>query len=184
MRYLLFDDMSRCTETEVDRMLPLVSTQRRENALKYKHLFGQWAELKSWLMLQELIGEDVPNAGQAWHYNQYGKPYIAGGLEFSVSHCKQGIAVAIDKTPIGIDIESIREVKPELVHRTMNETEQRIIGDSATLFTVFWTRKEAFLKYKGTGIIDDLQHVLENTEDVTFETIIKPTYICTICYRK
>ena len=48
----IFDDMSQVTEAEVQRMLPLVDGQRRKEALRYKHLFGQFACLKSWLMLQ------------------------------------------------------------------------------------------------------------------------------------
>jgi hypothetical protein len=51
----VFDDMTLVTEAEVHRMLPLVDEQRREEALRYKHLFGQFACLKSWLMLQELL---------------------------------------------------------------------------------------------------------------------------------
>ena len=49
----IFDDMSQVTETEVQRMLPLVDKQRREEALRYRFLFGQFACLKSWLMLKE-----------------------------------------------------------------------------------------------------------------------------------
>ncbi len=168
--------MSLCTEAEVARMLPLVNAQRRETALKYRHTFGQWASLKSWLMLAEagVTGD--------WKYNEYGKPYIENGPKFSLSHCKHGIAVAVDEKPIGIDIESIRAIKPELVARTMNEEEQKIIGDSAVEFTKLWTQKEAYLKYLGTGIIDDLQHVLAHTENVHFETTVKEDYIYTVCY--
>ena len=39
----IFDDMSQVTEAEVRRMLLLVDRQRREEALRYKHLFGQFA---------------------------------------------------------------------------------------------------------------------------------------------
>ena len=53
MRIMIFDHMDQCTEAEVQRMLPLVSAQRREQALKYKHTFGQFCCLKSWLMLEQ-----------------------------------------------------------------------------------------------------------------------------------
>ena len=158
-------------------MLPLVSAQRRETALKYKHVFGQWASLKSWLMLADLgvTGE--------WKYNEYGKPYVEGGPEFSISHCKHGIAVAVDSRPIGIDIEHIRNVAPELVERTMNEAEREVV-ESNVMFTKLWTMKEAYLKYVGTGIINDLKHVLDNTGKARFETTIKTNYIYTICHEK
>lgn len=176
--------MTQCTEAEVQRMLPLVSEQRRNEALKYKHVFGQWSCLKSWLMLANLgvTGE--------WQYNEYGKPYVEGGPEFSLSHCKFGIAVAVDNKPIGIDIEGIRDLKPELVERTMNEMEKQLVEsresrvESAIEFTKLWTMKEAYLKYLGTGIIDDLKHALDNTGKGHFETTIKTNYIYTICYEK
>lgn len=160
------------------RMLPLVSEQRRNEALKYKHLFGQWACLKSWLMLAGL------GVKGEWQFNEYGKPYVEGGPEFSLSHCKFGIAVAVDDKPIGIDIESIRDIKPELVERTMNEAEQALIGTDPVEFTKLWTQKEAYLKYLGTGIIDNLKHALDNTGKAHFETTIKKNYIYTICYEK
>ena len=179
----VFDDMSLCTEAEVQKLLPLVSAQRRKQALRYKHVFGRYTCLKSWMMLQGLwvTGYGLRVMGD-WIYNEYGKPYIEGGPEFSISHCQHGIAVAVDDKPIGIDIESIRPVKSELIERTMNQAEQDYIGQDPTRFTELWTRKEAYLKYKGTGIIDNLKHVLDDTKNVRFETTKTTNYVYTICH--
>ena len=102
-------------------MLPLVSKQRREQALRYKHTFGQYCCLKSWLMLKELSVFSGQHSD--FLYNEHGKPYLENGPYFSISHCKEGIAVAVDDQPIGIDVESIRPAKEELVAQTMNEEE-------------------------------------------------------------
>ena len=181
MRVAIFDDMSRCTEAEVQRLLPLVSAQRRETALRYKHVFGQWTSLKSWLMLSEL------GVAGEWKYNEYGKPFVAEGPEFSLSHCKHGIAVAVNEKPIGIDIESIRAADKALIERTMNAREQAQIAAAERPEVVFirlWTQKEAYLKYLGTGIIDDLHHALDNTGKAVFKTEIKKDYVYTICYEE
>ena len=53
----IFDEMEQITEEEIQRLLPLVSDERREEALRYKHLFGQFACLKSYVMLRELLEE-------------------------------------------------------------------------------------------------------------------------------
>ena len=58
MKVAVFDRMEECTEAEVQRLLPLVSAQRREQALKYKHTFGQFCCLKSWLMLMNELGNE------------------------------------------------------------------------------------------------------------------------------
>ena len=191
MLYRIFDDMTQCSEQEVARLLPLVSAQRREQALRYKHTFGQYCCLQSYKMLCELLVEwsrvhQLPiNQQPIFLYNDYGAPYIEGGPHFSISHCKRGIAVAVSENPIGIDIESIRSFKPELMRKTMNEDEQLRITSSAipeVEFIRFWTQKEALLKLQGTGIIADLHNVLTHSQNVSWTEIThqSPDYICTI----
>ena len=188
MRVMIFDHMDQCTEAEVQRMLPLVSAQRREQALKYKHTFGQFCCLKSWLMLYER--EWLPN--EQWAYNEHGKPYIANGPEFSISHCKEGIAVAADDKPIGIDIEGIRHAEEDLIRRVMNaeELEQVYSGaneqEQARIFTRLWTQKEAVVKAQGVGIasFEQLQQVLAQNDEWTIETHEEEKYIYSIAYKK
>ena len=191
MTYLLFDDMTQCTEQEVARLLPLVSEQRRQQALAYKHLIGQFSCLKSYELLMQLLSSTpypishtqypisniqypISNT-PSFLYNEHGAPYIEGGPYFSISHCKHGIAVAIGEKPIGIDIEHIRTAKPELVAHTMNEKEQAQIwaADSPDVaFTCLWTQKEAVLKMRGTGItsIDGIKNTLVALEHVDLQT--------------
>lgn len=179
---LICDNMALCTDAEVQRLLPLVSPQRREYAMCYKHTFGQWTTLQSWLMLRELGVSDEP-----WSYNEYGKPYLPNGPYFSLSHCKTGIAVAVDNQPIGIDIESYRNITPELVEHTMNQTEQDQINasdDPIKTFTELWTRKEAYVKYLGTGIAGlpgSPRQYLDNTADVNIITTTSKDYAYSIC---
>lgn len=161
----IFDDMTQVTDAEVQRMLPLVDQQRREEALRYKHLFGQFSCLKSWLMLEMLLKPLGVN-DMEFVYNEHGKPSLKHypDIHFSLSHCKNGIAVAIDFSPIGIDIESFHKSNTALVNRTMNSAEAewiRTSSDPVESFTQFWTKKEAVLKLRGTGISTDLHQVLD-----------------------
>lgn len=182
MRVEIFDRMEQCTAEEVERMLPMVSAQRREQALRYTHTFGRFCCLKSWLMVKEMMdngrwtmdnGRWTMDKGQwtmdRWLYNEHGKPYIEGGPHFSISHCKAGIAVAVDDQPIGIDIETIRHADDELAARVMNEQEQAAMsderfGDRDRVFTRLWTQKEAVVKAQGVGIMsfEQLQRTLDN----------------------
>ena len=172
MLYQIFDDMTLCCEQEVARLLPLVSAQRREQALRYTHLFGQFCCLKSYELLMELLCEWTGEKSKTlpeFLYNEYGAPFIKDGPYFSISHCKSGIAVAVSNQPIGIDIETVRTFKLNLVKKTMNPLEQEVIQSDAQpdwAFTRLWTQKEALLKMKGTGIIGDLHEVLFDIEGV------------------
>ncbi len=161
----IFDDMSQVTEAEVQRMLPLVNAARREEALRYKHLFGQFACLKSWLMLQELL-KPLGISNLKMDKNEHGKPFLVlhPEVHFNLSHCKNGIAVVVASSPVGIDIESFHRDNEALVRRTMNDEEQKTIRQSenpAETFIAYWTQKEAVLKLRGTGIVNDLHSVLD-----------------------
>ena len=195
--------MTACSEQEVARLLPLVSEQRREQALRYTHMFGQYCCLKSYEMLQQLLtscrypisnsplGRPIaalprPINTPTFLYNEHGAPYLEDGPYFSISHCKQGIAVVVSDQPVGIDIEGMRKVDDGLVRKTMNVEEQAQIAAAANPeqeFIRLWTQKEANVKMQGTGIISEMHNILSNTLGVTWEQILntEKEYICTIC---
>lgn len=188
MHYLIFDDMTQCSEQEVARLIPLVSMQRREQALAYKHVFGQYCCLKSYELLQQLLASTpyTLHSTPSFLYNEHGAPYLQDGPCFSISHCKQGIAVAVSDLPIGIDIEGLRRVDEALVRKTMNLEEQSQIAMSQNPeveFIRFWTRKEAYVKMLGTGIISDMHGILSDVSSVQWHEIadLDRGYICTIC---
>lgn len=185
MLYQIFDDMTQCSEQEVARLLPLVSVQRREQALRFTHLFGQYCCLKSYeILLQLLASTYTRHSTPTFLYNEYGAPSIKNGPYFSISHCKSGIAVAVSKQPIGIDIETVRPLKVDLVKKTMNPLEQEVIFFDTQpdwAFTRLWTRKEAFLKMKGTGIINDLHAALADSNGAKFMQIDNTSHNYTCC---
>lgn len=173
----IFDEMSIISEEEINRLLPLVSDERREEALRYKHLFGQFACLNSYVMLREMLESKGYTHPFRFGHNEHGKPYLIDypEIHFNLSHCKNGIAVAVSDQPIGIDIEGYRQVSDSLIRYTMNEEEQRIIRESddpVRTFTEYWTKKEAVFKLRGTGITHDLHGLLQGDEIV--ETHVNP----------
>ena len=184
LKIAVFDNMEQCTEEEVQRLLPLVPAQRREQALRYKHTLGRFCCLKSWLMVKGLMDEGISGLAGEWEYNEYGKPNIKGGLHFSISHCKAGIAVAVDDQPIGIDIEAIRHADEELIERVMNEQERKQIKTDRD-FTRLWTGKEAVVKAQGVGIssFEQLQKVLAENEEWIVESVEKENYIYSIAHK-
>ena len=97
------------------------------------------------------------------------------GVDFSISHCKNAIAVALSDRPVGVDVESFRHAEEPLLKRTMNPEEQtqvREAEDPAEAFTRLWTCKEAVLKLRGTGLVDNLHEVLTNLESIQLETTV------------
>ena len=91
-------------------------------------------------------------------HDSNGAPYLADHreLNISISHCQKAVAVAVsDEGAVGIDIESRRRINKSLIQRvcTTNETDEINASDDPEMaFLKFWTRKEAVLKCRRTGI--------------------------------
>lgn len=194
--FVVFDNMQQCCESEIQRLLPLLSHQRRERTLAYKFLSGQYCCAKSYELLLRILPEfahnekdrGVEQSLRDWTgefvFNEHEKPFLQSrqsgeaisNIDFNLSHCAKGIALAIDNLPIGIDIESFRNPSEALLKRTMNVQEiQQIEAASQpdVEFTRLWTQKEALLKLMGTGIVDDLHAVLSSKkQEVTIQTTV------------
>ena len=179
-----------CSWDAVQAMFPLVSEQRREQALQYKHAFGQYACLKSYLMLQDLLREHYGIEGDlVFSYNEHEKPMLkeVSNIHFSISHCKEAIAVAVADRPVGIDVETLRMPSEALAEKVMDKGEKLRFDISDTpedFFTALWTAKEAVMKCRGTGIVmEELPEILYKVRD---EMIIEttrpyPNIVCTLC---
>ena len=155
MVYSLFDDMDRCTPEEVQRLLSLVPECQKTEALKFKHTFGQYATLKSFLMLKELLVDNYnvsPDDDLRFEYNTHGKPHLAdySNIHFNISHCPKAIAVGVDDAPIGVDVERFVTPSESLLNYCMNDDEIRQIRESSqsdATFAALWTKKEALFKH-------------------------------------
>ena len=146
-------------------------------------------------MLRETVdnGQWTKDNGQRtldhFEYNEHGKPFIEGGLHFSISHCKEGIAVVVDDEPIGIDIEHIRLASDDLIERVMNEEEQRLIAEASApdrAFTKLWTQKEAIVKAEGTGIesFEQLRDIRNQHSAFSIQTFESEKYIYSKAYKQ
>lgn len=163
-----------------------ISEQRREQALKFKYEQGQRLCVLAYQLLKQGLREIYGiTENPVFEYNEHGKPSIVGHPEifFNLSHCKYAAVCALSDQPIGIDVESIREYKENLVRYTMNDEEVREIESSdnpAATFIRLWTMKEATMKLIGTGISNDMKTVID-TSLYKYTTVERQWYIYTVC---
>lgn len=98
--------------------------------------------------MTELVLERAPN----------GKPFFkSSDMEFGISHSGELAVCALSERPVGIDVEELREIRNVngLAARFLSKAEQYYVTHSANMSEAFlevWTKKEAYLKFKGTGI--------------------------------
>jgi 4'-phosphopantetheinyl transferase len=82
-----------------------------------------------------------------------GAPRPSLGTFWSISHKSSYVAAIAAPAAVGIDIERIRPVRPNLFGKTASQAEWALVGDaSMASFFRFWTAKEAALKAAGCGL--------------------------------
>ena len=167
--------------------LQQVSSQRREQALGFKHELGQRQCVLAYLVLKKAlfkeygIGENV-----TFDYGEHGKPVLVEypTIHFNLSHCREAVACVVSDHPVGIDVESVRRpLRESLVRYAMSEEEQHTIfsaEDPELEFTRLWTMKEARLKLTGEGLAHRLKTVLEEP-GFRFETGAADTFLWALC---
>lgn len=101
----------------------------------------------------------VPAAALQFNYSEHGKPRLCGpGPNFNLSHCDDVAVLAVCwDCEIGVDIEAVRPVEPELAQRIFSDAEMvefASLAPADRLQALFrgWTRKEALLKAAGLGL--------------------------------
>lgn len=90
-----------------------------------------------------------------------GKPYFVNypNLHFNISHSGSAIAVAFSSSPVGIDIEVIRDINLSVAKRFFNKSDYgelcSLESENADIrFLELWTQKEANLKMQGLTLKD------------------------------
>ena len=87
-----------------------------------------------------------------------GKPYFPAhpGYHFNLSHSEPYALCALDTSPVGADIQRIRnDLRPGLPRRVCSPEELSWLdaqSDRWRAFALLWALKEAKVKYTGTGL--------------------------------
>jgi 4'-phosphopantetheinyl transferase len=131
-----------------------------------------------------------------------GKPFVQASdkLYFNISHSGNWVLIAIGKKELGIDLEKMtgEAIRDSLLRECFHRDELKLISESedpVMEFFKFWTRKEAFLKAAGNGMVDDLQAItcLEGSQQWEFPSlspemnwhiktfIMDPSYAVSLC---
>jgi len=168
--------------------LPLLSEQRREQCLRFKHEQGRKTCAAAYLLLCEGLRKEYGiEEPPVFEYGEHGKPSIVGHPEihFNMSHCKEAAICVLSDNPVGVDIESIRRYSESLARYTMSDAEmERILQAECPEeeFIRLWTQKEAVLKLSGEGIRNDMKHVLDGLKNAKSVINVKKSYIYSIVW--
>lgn len=179
-------------QLDVEKELPLVSEQRRQEALRYLQERDRRLSLAVYQLLQEALKKEygIIDPPQ-FSFGANGKPMLVDfpQIHFNLSHCNLAALCVVDKYPVGCDIEVVPEILDlDLCHYCFNdkETDAILSAPHPTIaFTEQWTKKEAFLKLTGEGLTDTLPTILDTplAQSVSFYTHVatNQSFVYTIC---
>lgn len=134
-----------------------------------------------------LCGEEILAAPIS--RTEQGKPYFPDfpALQFSISHTDGQIAVLIADVPVGVDVESIHPVRRVVAERFFTPAECAWIRASENewekRFFTIWTRKEAYGKFRGTGLSYPTRtvDVCADRQDARFHTRVLNGCVLSLC---
>lgn len=153
-------------------LLNALSDDERMRAVSFRFDADRWAFAAAHVGLRRLLGPMLGCAPHALRFaaDANGKPYLENNgrdaaIQFSISHTRGCVSVAVAGRPVGVDVERRREMSDLMaVAKTVFATEAYANlaarperGARTALFYRYWTLGEAFIKATGEGIAQDLK---------------------------
>ena len=172
-------------------LIPFVSARRREKISKYKHVEDKVLSLYGELMIRMGLSKALGLSNDEelkFDFNEYGKPYchIYTHLKFNLSHTRTCIIVCLSENKeVGVDVERLNNPPYEIMNLCFHKNEIDYVNNpkesKIKSFFEIWTKKEAYLKCKGTGMVSDLDRIDTCSMDEKFYSYISEDYFCTVC---
>jgi len=142
-----------------ENLLHMVSQEKSEKLNNYKSEIDKKLSLYGELLVRYKICVEmgIRNNEIVFCKNTHGKPYLKSYpyFNYNISHSKAMTAVVFSTLEVGIDIEFIGLANMRVVKRCFHPSERSYIYDSNRkdrAFYEIWTKKEAYVKYTGTGL--------------------------------
>lgn len=155
----------------------LLSAEERDKASRFKFEKDRGLYVAAHGLLRVVLSHylAVPPAEVAFASGK-GKPRLAGvhgSVQFNLSHTHGYVAVAVHPDqPVGVDVEKADPAFKwqDLIDYCLGDPERQALTGLETAaarhtFFNYWTRKEAFLKAIGVGLIDRLPDLLVTEGD-------------------
>jgi len=191
----IFVTKTELTQNEFETLLHYVAPEKQKRIKRFRFFRdAQNCLLGEVLARVEICRSTGLNMKQLeFAVGYYGKPFLANDprVQFNISHAGCYVACAVSDEPVGIDIELIKHMKPNIAKRffTTNETAYIIADDHARRFYEVWTKKESRIKWEGKGLHKPLRFfsVFDSAEqEAIFYHMVfyNGEAICHVCSKK
>lgn len=162
------------------RRLSLLSPDERERAARFVFEPHRRRYVMARAALRELLGRSVgrPADKLVFGAGRHGKPHLAGGPCFNITHAGDRALIAVGRAPLGVDLEPLSAGRPDIrVVRRILAPEERALGERLARpgaqheRSALWTAKEAVVKGLGEGLGFGLERVALSLDPLTLVAI-------------
>jgi 4'-phosphopantetheinyl transferase len=180
------------SEEDLQKFLTACAPAEKAEVLRYRFLKDRLCRFVG----HQLVKMKYSVAFGDFRKTDTGKPYLASGQQFNIAHAGTMVTVAFAASDVGIDIEENKQIDIEGVSDLFHPEEIHFLKQQAAenyeaKFFDLWTRKEAFLKAVGNGIVNGLHHEnctlpVVNHEGQPYAIKTLPflgNYHLSVCYR-
>lgn len=164
-------------EEKYDEKLNMLHQSRAEKLNAFKMQADKVRGLGAGLLLQkgleeylDLVNEKTLRCDEEgrpvieYSYGPQGKPYLKEypDVYFSLSHSGNMVALALSDAEVGIDVQEMRGYNEKIARRFYHAKEVQMLEQTAddkkeAYFYKIWCMKEAYIKYTGKGMSEDLR---------------------------
>lgn len=175
---------------ETAYLLEYVSENRKQKVIRYRNDCDKILSLYAALLVRMELSRISSIAADKLTFSAESmrKPVCLDNIcDFSISHTRNLILLALSETSaVGADTEKIKKTQPEIAERYFSEEEKQFLScrneQKENCFYNMWTLKEAYCKYKGTGLSEEV--LKTNTLSEAFRqhsfSFVYHDYICSV----
>lgn len=160
IRFIKFDESEK---RDVYNLSRWISPKKKHKISKFKNDADFNRSLYAEIIVRDFFCEklSLDNSEINMEYDIKGKPFIKNfsDLCFSISHSGCYVIVAFAYTPVGIDVEKIKQIDYKgISDRYLKTSEKKYIfkenfsNSQLEKFYQIWTVKESYVKFKGVGL--------------------------------
>ncbi|PGK39672.1 4'-phosphopantetheinyl transferase [Bacillus anthracis] len=149
------------SDDEFHCMTQISSVSTQKKIKKYKFRKDMERTLIGEILVRHIIKKQFGISNNAIHFstNSYGKPYAIDFEDFNynISHSGSWVVLAVDDSPIGVDIEKIQPIDLDVAKLFFSKKEYTNLMNThislrTSYFYQLWSMKESYVKQVGKGL--------------------------------
>ena len=165
----------------------MMSIEKQQRVKAFKQIDDRKRTVIGEMLARKMLSEYCHISEQQIFFKigEHGKPYAVNCAEFNISHSKNMVVCAISDNSVGIDVEKIRPIGINILHKLCTDRDlEYMFGNMVSFndlpacfsnkelkrFYELWSAKEAYFKCVGTG--------LKNLKSISMDKLMrnKKTY--------